>query len=250
MLDRLEPLQTQSLKDVFVSRFEALILSGELIIGQKLPSERDLAAQLGVSRPVVHEGIVELAARGLVTMKPRAGAVVNDFRREGSITLLTSLINYHEGKLDPRFLESILQLRIHMEVEFARLAALNRNDEHLVDLRTILGKERTAGSSRKDVIINLDFEFHLAVAIATGNLIYPLLVNSFRQVYTNFTGQFFSESSVVARVHGYHAGLVEAIERKDPSKAVSVMTEMLRHGEDRLRAHIRNIEISKGRKAQ
>ena len=63
MLEQLlEPIKTDSLKDVFVIRFEELILSGKVKIGQKLPSERELALQLGVSRPVVHEGLVELAS--------------------------------------------------------------------------------------------------------------------------------------------------------------------------------------------
>ena len=82
MQDMLKPLKTESLKEVFISRFENLILTGRLAIGQKLPPERELALQLGVSRPVVHEGLVELAAKGLVKLKPRAGAVVNDYRME------------------------------------------------------------------------------------------------------------------------------------------------------------------------
>ncbi|MFA6032330.1 MAG: GntR family transcriptional regulator, partial [Myxococcota bacterium] len=93
MIELLAPLKAESLKEVFISRFEGLILSGQLATGQKLPSERELAMTLGVSRPVVHEGLVDLAAKGLVSMKPRVGAFVNDFRREGSITLLSSLLD-------------------------------------------------------------------------------------------------------------------------------------------------------------
>ncbi len=55
MQDLLKPIKTESLKEVFVARFEDLILSGKLSIGQKLPSERELAMQLNVSRPVVHD---------------------------------------------------------------------------------------------------------------------------------------------------------------------------------------------------
>ena len=69
----LKPIRTESLKELFIRRFEELILSGKFPIGQKLPSERELALQLNVSRPVVHEGLVDLAAKGLVTMIPRVG---------------------------------------------------------------------------------------------------------------------------------------------------------------------------------
>ncbi len=88
------PIKAESLKDIFVSRFEELILSGKLSIGEKLPSERELALQLSVSRPVVHEGLVELASKGLITLKPRVGATVNDYRKEGSPDILFSLFEY------------------------------------------------------------------------------------------------------------------------------------------------------------
>lgn len=52
MRDLLEPIKSDSLVDVFIQRFEALILSGKITIGERLPSERELAIQLGVSRPV------------------------------------------------------------------------------------------------------------------------------------------------------------------------------------------------------
>ena len=110
MQQLLKPLKTDSLKDVFVQRFEELILSGALSIGQKLPPERELALMLGVSRPVVHEGLVDLENKGLVTMKPRVGTVVNDYRREGSLSLLNSLVSYNRGRLEPAILDSLLEI--------------------------------------------------------------------------------------------------------------------------------------------
>ena len=235
MFESIGPLKADSLKDVFIQRFEKLILSGKLRIGQKLPSERELAAQLGVSRPVVHEGLVELAVRGLVTMKPRVGTIVNDFRREGSIALLSSLIKYGEGSLDEGLLNSILQMRCLMEVEFARLAAINRSDDHVREMRSLVDMESELETFTFSDIIAADFEFHLLVALATGNSIYPLLINSFKSVYTNLTGQFFSVPGVILAVRAFHARLVEAIEARDSDRAVAVMSEMLNHGEDYLR---------------
>ena len=64
METQLEPPGAVSLKREFIQRFEGLILSGQLAIGQRLPPEREIASQLSVSRPVVHEGLLELVARG------------------------------------------------------------------------------------------------------------------------------------------------------------------------------------------
>ncbi len=238
MRDLLLPLKSYSLKDQFVQRFEELILSGELKIGQKLPPERELAKKLGVSRPVVHEGIVELAARGLVTLKPRVGTVINDFRKEGSITLLASLINHQKGGLEKRFLESILQLRTLMETEFARLAAINRTKEHIAILKKINDNEFAAEENNFILLTELDFEFHLHIAIATNNMIYPLLINSFKAVYTNLSGLFFQHTSEAREVHRFHRKLISAIENKNPRKAEEIMKAMLEHGEMHLRKFI------------
>lgn len=234
----MDPIKADSLKDVFVHQFEELILSGRFKIGQKLPSERELALQLGVSRPVVHEGLVELATRGLISLKPRVGAVVNDYRKEGSITLLSSLIQYQKGMLEPALLESLLQMRLLMEPEFARFASQNRTEEHLREFNEILKKEETASCLNSRLITDIDFEFHLLIALASGNAVYPLLLNSFRQVYTNLSGQFFKDSHVIGTVHQYHRDLVRAIEAKDGKKAVSVMKAILGHGEKFLRTMI------------
>ena len=232
MLEQLiKPLKTDSLKDVFVIRFEELILSGKVKIGKKLPSERELALQLGVSRPVVHEGLVELASRGLVSLKSRFGAIVNDYRKEGSITLLSSLIQYQKGKLEPELLDSLLQMRLLMEPEFTRSAAENRTKDQVSEFHEILKKEESADYRNIQNIIDLDFEFHLLIAVASGNAIYPLLLNSFRQIYTNLSGQFFKDSRVVSTVHKYHRDMVQALETKDAKKAVSIMKTLLNHGE-------------------
>lgn len=239
MLESLiEPLRTDSLKEVFVLRFEELILSGKIKIGQKLPSERELALQLNVSRPVVHEGLVELASRGLVSLKPRIGATVNDYRREGSITLLASLVQYRKGGLDPELTESLLELRELLETAFAALAAECRTEEQVREFHALLEKEASVDRRNVQKITDYDFDFHLLIAMASGNTVYPLLMNSFRPVYTNLSGQFFRDPGVTAAVHAYHRDMVKAIETKNKKKARAVMKKMLQHGEKHLRQMI------------
>jgi len=240
MQELLKPIRTESLKDVFVSRFENLILSGKLAIGQKLPSERELALQLGVSRPVVHEGLVDLAAKGLVSMKPRVGTVVNDFRTEGSLALLNSLFNYHDGRIEPGIQGSLLDMRLLFEVETARLAALNRTVEQSEALTALLDQEQTINAHDTHLLTEIDFKFHHLIALATGNLIYPLLINSCKQFYTNLSGQFFSDPRVVPEVFRYHRELVSAIKKQNADEAVRIMKAMLHHGEQQLKAMLEN----------
>jgi GntR family transcriptional regulator, transcriptional repressor for pyruvate dehydrogenase complex len=239
MRELLRPLKTESLKEVFISRFEGLILSGRLSIGQKLPSERELALQLGVSRPVVHEGLVDLASKGLVSMKPRVGAVVNDFRREGSITLLNSLLNYHQGRISPEILQGMIDMRRLIEMETARLAALNRTQEHLTELVKLAEEESHIKPGDIDVLTETDFRFHHLIAMASSNVIYPLFLNSLKEVYTNLSGAFFGDGSVAPVVFGLHARMLKAIEKKDAKASVIIMKQILDHGEERLKAALK-----------
>ena len=235
MKEMLKPLKADSLVEVFISRFENLILTGKIEIGRKLPSERELALQLGVSRPVVHEGLVDLAAKGLVTMRPRVGTVVNDYRREGSLAILNSIINFQQGDLDEGLMESLLQARLLVETETAGLAAVNRSGGHLRELRGIVSAEENVRPSDLKTITALDFSFHHLMGMASGNIIYPLLINSFKPVYLNFTTLFFSDPAMVPETIEFHRRMVRTIEERDPDKAMSVMHETLAHGERHLR---------------
>jgi DNA-binding FadR family transcriptional regulator len=238
MADAFAPLKVQSLKDACVARLEQLILSGELHIGERLPSEREFAARIGVSRPVLHEALVDLDAKGLVRIEPRRGVFVSDYRRSGSLAMLSSLLAYHEGQFDPAFLRSLLDMRLMLESETARLAALHRSEDQLAELRSLLEREQAAGGDDPAALTGLDFSFHLAIAIASGNHVYPLIINSFRGVYTSLTGAFFGQyagTPVAAAVRAFHARLVGAIAARDAEAAREIMVGMLRHGEEYLR---------------
>jgi len=234
----IEPIQVQSLKEACVARLEQMILSGELKIGERLPSERDFASRLNVSRPVLHQALVDLEAKGLVQIIPRRGVFISDYRRDGSLAMLSSLLSYHNGELAPDFGQSMLDMRMLLETETARLASQNRTDQHLVEFQTILKQELEAADSDPQTLTDLDFAFHLAIAIASGNLVYPLIINSFKGVYTSLTGEFFRKyvgTKVVEEVHQYHRKLVAAFSKQEPDSAVQIMIEMLKHGENYLK---------------
>ena len=235
MKPRFDPIKVESLKDVFIHRFEQLIFSGELKIGQRLPSERELAEQLSVSRPVVHEGLIALAAKGLVTMKPRNGAVVNDYRKDGSPAILNSLFRYTKVGVDTELLDSLLDMRDLMEVETAGLAALNRTQAHLKELKSILKAEQKADSRDLDLITRLDFDMHHTIAMASANMVYPLIMNSFKAFYMSLAKQFFAITDVTRFVLDMHSRLIEAIEGQEEEKARELMKSLIAHGAENLK---------------
>jgi len=233
--ETIRPIVSRSLKDSFIEHFEALVLSGTFKPGERVPSERALCELFRVSRPVVHEGLRALEGRGLVTIESRKGVRVNDFRRQGSVELLLSLFNYSSGKVSPELFDGILEMRLFFETETAGLAASRRSDEHMAEILNLVNRE--AALSRKDPgeLAQIDYDFHLAVAIASENPVYPLLMNSFRRFYLNVLTMFYSNPDLILAVFGFHAILASAIERRDSASARATMREILEFGQSKLR---------------
>lgn len=232
--DLFQPISTRSLKDEFIERFEALILSGRLSPGEKVPSERELGELFGISRPVVHEGLRTLESRGLLTIESRKGVRVNDYRREGSIEMLLSMLNYSQGRLSAPLLDGILHMRVLFEVETARMAATQRTDGQLKALQTIIGREQNLTVANRQMP-DVDYEFHLLVAIASGNPVYPLLLNSFKRIYHRILVEFYNATDVVAPIIAAHQRIVAAIERHDAESSATTMRELLAFSEENLR---------------
>jgi GntR family transcriptional repressor for pyruvate dehydrogenase complex len=236
-----KPIEVESLKDACLHQLERMIFSGELQVGERLPSERKLAEALDVSRPVLHQALVELEAKGLVNIIPRKGVFIKDYRQVGSIAMLASFLSFNQGELDHKYLSNLLDFRKLLEVETACLAASLRTQEDIQVLKQIHGEETKRDGKKPNQLTELDFSFHLQVAQASGNLLYPLIMNSFKELYTNFTSRFFEyyiNSKVVDQVYKYQAILIQDISRKDDRQAGFTMIEMLEHGAKHL------IEIS------
>ena len=223
-------------EDSFVERFETEILSGLYAPGDRLPAERDLADSHGVSRPVVHGAMRQLAARGLLRIEARQGNFVSDFRREGSVEILLSLINFAGGELAPGILDGLLEMRLLIESETARLAALRAGPADLADIEKVLARETLFEFREARDATLIDFDFHFAIALASGNAVYPLLLNSLKKVYERLLDRFYADPSVIPQVFTMHRVLSTAIAEKRPSDASEAMREILSFGEAGLRS--------------
>ena len=232
-----QPVAIQSLKEVVIQTLESWILSGDLVIGEKLPSERVLAQKMKISRPVLHEALVDLASKGLVKIEARRGIFINDYRTHGSCALLSSLLNFHQSEIDPVFEKSLIEMRQLVEVETAKLAAVDAGNEDITALKAIIDSEQAIGSLSIEELVTLDFNFHLQIALASGNRVYPLILNSFKAIYTHLTTKFFTRyfhTAVITEVISYHNQLYEAIIQHNAQQAQEIMKTMLIHGENYL----------------
>ena len=174
----LEKLSSPGLKDLFVQRLRGMILSGELLVGSRLPPERTLAEQMHISRTVVNSGLAELAEQGFLEVRPRQGTYVADFRRQGNLDTLAAIARYRGGALDREDIRSILEVRQSLEQSAADRAIHYASNEVLELLRVPLA--RIAAAADAGEAAQAAFTFRHELALAGGNTITPLIFCSLK----------------------------------------------------------------------
>jgi len=174
-------LVSPTLKELFITEIEAMILSGELKIGDKLPPERKLAEEMKVSQAVVNGGIIDLANKGFLKVYPRKGTYVADYKSEGKIEILQSIIAYNGGHFDPQMMNSLLEIRECLERSEVVSAAKNASKDDVDRLRSIIDKVKVSDGPVKQSKVMT--EFYYGLSKISGNIIHPLIFYSFRPIY-------------------------------------------------------------------
>jgi DNA-binding FadR family transcriptional regulator len=230
--DRLTRIAAKSLKAQCESVLEKLLISGELSAGDPLPPERELAAKLGVSRPVLHEAVVELAARGFLAIEPRRGVRVRDFWREGTLSTFEAIVLDADGSFPPGVLEDVVAFRALIELEAVRLAARRRGGEYLVPLTRLLEEESALAPlpSGLKARAKADLRFHQILADASGNCVLPLVMSSIAPISLLMVERFYCAGPDLALIESYHRRIVQAIADARVEEAVKLAAEMLEHG--------------------
>ncbi len=171
-------ISTLSLSDLFVQQIENMILSGELAVGEQLPSARELSIKMGVSRPVISAGIVELEKLGFVEIRPRQGVYVCDYRRKGSLETLVAIMRYNGGTMRRNEVRSLLEVRCALECMCVELVTARASDEELAALAPLLDDIQNARDC--DEAGECTFRFYHETAVLSQNVLLPLMYHSFR----------------------------------------------------------------------
>ncbi len=141
-----QKISSPSLRELFVEQLQHMILSGKLKIGEKLPPERQLAETMQVSRAVVNGGISDLEKMGFLTVKPRSGTYVADYRRKGTLETLTAIMNYNGGRLRDDEIRSIFGVKNALDTLAAQLCVDQISEEEIQLLSNKVEQIRTAES--------------------------------------------------------------------------------------------------------
>jgi len=192
----------------------ALIQSGGLAVGDKLPSEQELARSFGVSRPIVREGLGALRAAGLIESRSGSGTFVTATEPTRSELIL----------LGEYAVEDLHEVRTNLEVPGAGLAAQRRTSAQAAELARIVARHGTSDGAVSWV--DDDVAFHVLLAEATGNELQARLVRELRglQREQNVVVAELTDLEAPAEEHG---AIVEAVRRRDAAAAEAAMATHL-----------------------
>lgn len=213
------------LKEDIVRELKFRILSETYKPGQRLPAERELAAEYSVSRPVVHEALLILEGCGLVTMRPRHGAIINNFRQKGTIDLLsTLLLHTDKEELNSHVLSSLYRIRALLESDAARLACIFGSSRDWDALEKIINSG-SIGAEAKE-LAGRDFRIHHFIAFVSGNIVYPLLINSLKPVYIEYLNAFYRNYGDRQELRDLQNELLSAFRKGLCEKAEAIMLKL------------------------
>lgn len=211
------------------------LLEGSLKAGDKLPSERTLAAQNSTSRPIVREALQRLKSLGLIESRQGGGTYVSQNYGEAPGSPLASLLSLSDNQA--RLHAELLEYRLTLEVRCAAFAAERATQQDLQRLeRAHHHLRRTHQQHDLDQEARADARFHLAIAEASHNRVllhslqglFSLLKDN---VITNIGG-LSSHPDIRARLMNQHNRLYEAVHRRDPEAAAEAAREHLEYVEE------------------
>ena len=196
---------------------EELISDGRLQAGDQLPGERELTEKLGVARGVVREAMKVLAARGLIQVEPGRGTFV--------VELGAGSVSDHLGRylrIGKPSHNDLIEFRRVLEVEIAYLAAQRIEAKDLAELeQAIVEMDRHISSPEE--YVEADQDFHLVLARATHNSLFPLLIEVIADLMQESRRLIFRVSGAPQRGQEWHRQIYAALTRGDPQAAREAM---------------------------
>ncbi|WP_134701135.1 FadR/GntR family transcriptional regulator [Ammoniphilus sp. YIM 78166] len=215
------PIKKQKIFEQIMEKIRQSIEKGDLHPGDKLPSERELAAMFSVSRGAVREAIGALASRGIIIVKPGLGNFLAALSNEELLNLFNLV--FVEGEVN---LLEMLEWRQGIESNAAYYAAARRTEQDLHNIREALEKlEYSMG--QLELAAEEDFKFHNAIMEASHN---TLMINTFKLISTIFRQGVYEARIDALKIPGKseivlneHRLIYQAILEGNPEKACQAM---------------------------
>ena len=140
--------------------------------------------------------------------------------KTGNLELLKSIV-YMNGKLTKEMMNSFLTIRNMLVPEMAAIAAQNRSDEDIYELKNIINNHLLS-FPEKDILV------HSILAQATGNMVYIFILNFFNDIYRDHGDLYFKNEKNVKQSQKFHTEILRALEKKDSKGAKKITADVLK----------------------
>ncbi len=219
------PVRSERLADKVAGQLKKAIINGVFRIGERLPSERELSEQMGVSRPSVRAALHELEVLGMVETVHGGGTIVKNLTDQPVRKAIEAVLEEDPGKV-----VELTEVRAFMEAWAARQAAKNRTPEDLEAIRSHLdAMERDFESG--DVRSEADSGFHAEIAAASHNTIFLHVMHNIIQLVNQSVAvnreKVFVSRDDQEKILNHHRQIYRAIELGDPRTAEAAMNRHL-----------------------
>lgn len=233
-----QPVRKVRTHEQVLAQIEQKILDGDLRVGEKLPSERELAEALGVSRASIREALRALEVMGIIESRIGSGPESGSFVSGKSNAALGNLLRLHMA-LAQIGLADLVDIRSQLEQSNARRAAVQRTDEDLSRLQSLVESMRASGL-RYEEFNELDTEFHVSIAKASKNALATDLMQALRDAVKYKMTAVFANlpdwRAVANQLILDHEQVVSAIAHNQPDMAAKLVGEHIeRFYRDQLR---------------
>jgi GntR family negative regulator for fad regulon and positive regulator of fabA len=198
------------------------ILDDQFPINSNLPPERGLAGQLGVTRPTLREALQRLARDGWLEIRHGKPTRVRDYWHEGNLAVL-SAIAQHQDHLPPDFVPNLLQVRLLIAPTYTQMA-IKRSAKGIA--KFLQGYRDLPDTPA--AFAQADWELHQRLSIESGNPIFTLILNGFKDLYPAMARKYFASIKARERSRKFYVDLVKAAQANDPAKAEKIARQVMR----------------------
>lgn len=216
------PVRSTRISDDVIEQIRAAIFRGDLRPGDRLPSERELAAQFGISRVTVRDALRALEAGGLIRVKVGGGG--GPYVAAPDVQALSAAVGNHLKLIGADFRE-LAEARLALETTAVRLACERATSEDLASLRLAIGRDASRGGHETAVS---SVDFHTALVTAAHNRALLAMFNAIRALMQDAIELIHTRLPDTARVaQEVHTELYEAVVAGEPERGVRIMREHL-----------------------
>jgi len=182
---------------------------------------------MGISRSSVNHGIMELETMGFLTITPRRGTVINDYRKRPTPQSLAAVMRYSSVEMEQSLFSDLMDTRLLIETECARLACTHIYQSTMEEMRALVEQLEAEPEDPTEIL----YQFHYHLTQASGNTIYSMVYRGFETVLRTLIRQHYQvHPENLREVAQNHRQLLDAIAAGQETAAMDIARHILTQG--------------------